>query len=116
MRDAVSTQAPDVLVVGLGPAGSRAAAVAADAGYEVIAIERRPEAGCPVQCAEFVPSMIERDVPGVRSVTQQIVARMLTFTEAGPPDETPDFCGRIIDRAAFDRMLADNAAGEGADW
>jgi len=111
----MSTEAPDVLVVGLGPAGSRAAAVAADAGYGVIAIERRSEAGCPVQCAEFVPTMIERDVPGVRTVTQQMVARMLTFTEAGPPDETPDFRGRMIDRAAFDRMLAADAARAGAE-
>lgn len=111
----MDTEAPDVLVVGLGPAGSRAAAVAADAGYGVIAIERRAEAGYPVQCAEFVPTMIERDIPGVRTVTQQMVGLMLTFTEAGKPDETPDFRGRMIDRAAFDRILAAEAAGAGAD-
>ena len=72
-------ETPDVLVVGLGPAGSRAAAAAATAGYGVIAIERRADAGSPVQCAEFVPAMIERDVPSVKTVTQQMVARMLTF-------------------------------------
>lgn len=110
----MDAEAPDVLVVGLGPAGSRAAAVAAEAGYGVVAIERRAESGCPVQCAEFVPSMIERDVPGVKTVTQQMVARMLTFTGCGAPDETPDFRGRMIDRAAFDRMLAAQAAGAGA--
>ena len=115
MKDGMANEAPDVVVVGLGPAGSRAAAVAADAGYGVVAIERRAEAGCPVQCAEFVPTMIERDVPGVRTVTRQIVARMLTFTEFGSPDETPDFRGRMIDRAAFDRMLAAEAARAGAD-
>jgi geranylgeranyl reductase family protein len=106
---------PDVVVVGLGPAGSRAAAVISDAGYGVVAIERRTEAGCPVQCAEFVPAMIERDVPGVQTVTQQTVARMLTFTESGSPHQTPDFRGRMINRAAFDRMLAAEAARAGAD-
>ena len=60
-------ETPDVLVVGLGPAGSRAAAVAATAGLSVVALERRRVAGTPVQCAEFVPAPIERDVPGVRS-------------------------------------------------
>jgi digeranylgeranylglycerophospholipid reductase len=115
MKDGMVSEAPDVVVVGLGPAGSRAAAVAAEAGYGVIAIERRAEPGCPVQCAEFVPTMIERDVPGVRTVTRQMVARMLTFAEFGSPDETPDFRGRMIDRAAFDRMLAAEAALAGAD-
>jgi geranylgeranyl reductase family protein len=115
MKDGMDNEAPDVVVVGLGPAGSRAAAVAAGAGYDVVAIERRAEAGCPVQCAEFVPTMIERDVPGARAVTRQMVTRMLTFTEFGSPDETPDFRGRMIDRAAFDRMLAAEAARAGAD-
>lgn len=115
MKVAMESEAPDVLVIGLGPAGSRAAAAAAAAGYGVIAVERRAEAGCPVQCAEFVPSMIERDVPGVKTVTQQMVARMLTFTEGGAADETPDFRGRMIDRAGFDRMLAADAVSAGAD-
>jgi digeranylgeranylglycerophospholipid reductase len=115
MKDGMVNEVPDVMVVGLGPAGSRAAAAAAAAGYGVVALERRAEAGSPVQCAEFVPTMIERDVPGVRTVTRQMVARMLTFTESGPPDETSDFRGYMIDRAAFDRMLAAEAARAGAD-
>jgi len=108
-------EAPDIVVVGLGPAGSRAAAIGAGAGLRVIAIERRQEAGCPVQCAEFVPSMLERDVPGLRTVTRQAIARMLTFAGDSPAHETPDFRGWMIDRAAFDRMLATKAADAGAD-
>ncbi|MGB9117362.1 geranylgeranyl reductase family protein [Bradyrhizobium sp.] len=107
-------ETPDVLVVGLGPAGGRAAAVAAAANLDVVAIERRSQAGSPIQCAEFVPTMIERDVPKVRCVTQQMVARMLTFVEDEKPEETPDFRGYMIDRAAFDRMLAEEAALAGA--
>lgn len=108
-------KAPEILVVGLGPAGSRAAAVAAKAGYRVVAIERRLEAGSPVQCAEFVPAMIERDVANVGAVAQQKIARMLTFMEARRCDETSDFRGWMIDRAAFDRMLAGEAANAGAE-
>jgi digeranylgeranylglycerophospholipid reductase len=82
-------EAPDIVIVGLGPAGSRAATVAAGAGCSVIAIERRLEAGCPVQCADF--------------------------TEARHCTETPDFRGWMIDRAAFDRMLAAEAGRAGAE-
>ena len=108
-------ETPDVLVVGLGPAGSRAAAIAAAAGLDVVALERRRAAGTPVQCAEFVPTPIERDVPGVRTVTEQKIARMLTFIGEKPPEESNDFHGLMIDRAAFDRMLARQAALSGAE-
>ncbi len=108
-------ETPDVVVVGLGPAGSRAAATAAAAGLSVVALERRQAAGTPVQCAEFVPSLIEHDVPGVRAVTTQKIARMLTFIGKKPPLETTVFHGLMIERAAFDRMLAQAAALDGAE-
>jgi len=108
-------ETPDVLVVGLGPAGSRAAAVAATAGLGVVALERRRAVGTPVQCAEFVPAAIERDVPGVRSVTEQKVTRMLTYIGKRQPEVTNHFDGFMIDRAAFDRMLAQEAAQNGAE-
>ena len=116
MRKPVRTETPDVLVVGLGPAGSRAAEAAARAGFSVIALEKRTQAGSPVQCAEFVPSMIERDVPAVGDVTEQMIARMLTFVEDDErASETPEFRGRMLDRGKFDRLLAANAEKAGAD-
>ena len=111
----MSIETPDVLVVGLGPAGSRAAAVAAAAGLNVIALERRKTAGSPVQCAEFVPALIEHDVPGARAVTEQKVTRMLTFVRSQQPEVTDHFHGLMIDRGAFDRMLAHEAAWDGAE-
>jgi geranylgeranyl reductase family protein len=111
----MSIETPDVLVVGLGPAGSRAAAVAVAAGLNVIALERRKTAGLPVQCAEFVPTLIERDVPAVRTVTAQKASRMLTFVGAHRPQVTDHFQGLMIDRSAFDRLLAQEAARSGAE-
>jgi digeranylgeranylglycerophospholipid reductase len=108
-------ETPDVVVVGLGPAGGRAAAVAAAAGLSVVALERRRSAGTPVQCAEFVPHPIEYEVVNVRAVTAQKVARMLTFVDGHAPDVTADFRGFMIDRAAFDLMLAQEAAQNGAE-
>jgi digeranylgeranylglycerophospholipid reductase len=114
-KETMPTETPDVVVVGLGPAGSRAASIAARAGLEVVALERRRAAGTPTQCAEFVPAPIERDVPDVYSVAEQKVARMLTFIGARAPVVTKDFRGLMIGRAAFDRMLAQQAAINGAE-
>ena len=44
----------DVLVVGLGPAGSCASARASQHKLSVLAIDRRRRPGEPIQCAEFV--------------------------------------------------------------
>lgn len=109
----MSVEAADVLVVGLGPAGSCAAAAAA-AGARVIAIEARAEPGTPVQCAEFIPALLDQELPGLGAVTAQAIARMLSFVETASPDETAAFPGRMIDRAAFDRRLAERAAAAGA--
>lgn len=105
---------PEILVVGLGPAGSRAAAVAAKAGLAVLAIDRRPRAGVPVQCAEFVPMMMASDVEGVSAATTQFIRRMLTIVDHEEPQESPGFVGRMLDRARFDQSLTQQAASEGA--
>jgi geranylgeranyl reductase family protein len=111
----VASETADVVVVGLGPAGARAAEAAARAGLRVVALERRGRAGSPVQCAEFVPALLQQEVQGLGRVTAQPVARMLTFVEDAAADETPQFPGCMIDRAAFDGQLALAAARAGAD-
>ena len=110
----------DVLVVGLGPAGATAAAAAARAGRRVLAIDRKRQAGLPVQCAEFVPAMIgpllEADqTTAVRSSWCQGVRAMHTFVEDDAPHLKDQFPGHMIDRAAFDAALVAVAAAEGVD-
>jgi geranylgeranyl reductase family protein len=106
---------PDILVVGLGPAGSRAAAAAAAAGPSVLAVDRRRAAGHPVQCAEFVPAMIGPELGSLESAVRQHIRAMATFVEDRPPDIRDDFPGHMIDRAAFDRGLVEAARRAGAD-
>jgi len=101
----------DVLVIGLGPAGASAAAEAARRGCKVVALDRKREAGLPVQCAELVPALLDVEAGAVR----QRVASMVTFVEDDAPDLKPDFPGRMLDRAAFDRSLVDEAARAGGD-
>ncbi len=109
----------DVLVAGLGPAGSRAAAVAALAGHSVLAIDRKRRAGDPVQCAEFIPDMLTQELVDLDRVTRQRIGRMATFVEgaveAGVAHIAPDFPGRMIDRRRFDANLVECAEAAGAE-
>ncbi len=106
---------PDLLVVGLGPAGAMAATAAARAGLDVVAIERKQRGGQPVQCAEFVPNMVARDFGDLDPVAAQPVVRMLSFVEHAPADIKENFPGAMIDRALFDTILAERAEAAGAD-
>src|SRR5581483_1198009 len=103
-----------VLVLGLGPAGASAATEAARRGCRVVALERKHEAGHPVQCAEFVPAMLGMDVPDLAASVRQNIRAMMTFVEAAPPDVQEQFPGRMLDRAAFDAALVDDAIRAGA--
>lgn len=105
---------PDVLVVGLGPAGASAAAAAAAGGCRVLALERRHEFGAPVQCAEFVSAMLSLEELRAEALTEQPIRRMLTQVEQSAPESLEDFRGRIISRAAFDAALVRSAERAGA--
>ncbi len=105
----------DVLVVGLGPAGSAAAAAAAERSLRVVAFDRRERAGVPVQCAEFVPAMVAQEVDDIERVSLQPIRAMATFVENESPDVTSCFRGRMIDRRAFDAALVAKAKAAGAD-
>ena len=111
----MSVLTADVLVVGLGPAGSCAAAAAAAQGLRVVALDRRRRVGDPVQCAEFVPAMIGQEVADIARVSRQPIRAMVTFVESEDPDITACFRGRMIDRRAFDAVLAAKAQEAGAD-
>jgi len=114
-KQALITRAVDVLVVGLGPAGSRAAAEAAGAGRSVLAIDRRKRAGHPVQCAEYVPAMLGQELGSLAPLTRQRIGTMITFVEDDAPDLTGNFPGLMIERAEFDRTLVARATATGAE-
>lgn len=101
----------DVLVVGLGPAGSSAAAAAARAGCSVIALERKKVVGVPVQCAEFIPLPAARYARAESRV--QPIAGMATFLPSGELERRA-FGGLMIRRDRFDQALARSAEEAGA--
>ena len=105
----------DVLVIGLGPAGATAAAAAAGGGRLVMAVDRRAEAGVPVQCAEFVPSLVGLQVADLTASIRQAIEGMVTYVEKEPAELTPDFRGVMISRAEFDRDLVRRAEAAGVE-
>jgi geranylgeranyl reductase family protein len=104
----------DVVCIGLGPAGSRAAAAAAARGCRVVAVDRRREPGRPVQCAEFVPVLLGIEVAGLARSVEQHIRAMATFVENDAPDITEPFPGQMLDRARFDAALVEEAERAGA--
>jgi digeranylgeranylglycerophospholipid reductase len=102
----------DALVIGLGPGGAAAAAAAARAGLAVVAIDRRAEIGIPVQCAEFIPLPLGRHARDAGVLVQRILG-MTSALPSGARHRT-DFPGLMIDRARFDRALAEAAQAAGA--
>lgn len=110
----MNMQRADVVVVGLGPAGACAAAAAAREGLVVIGVDRRHEAGVPVQCAEFVPALTGIEVAALAPSIRQSIASMMTYVEDDAPDTTRPFPGQMLDRASFDASLVREALAAGA--
>jgi geranylgeranyl reductase family protein len=102
----------DVVVVGAGPAGSRAAAEAAAAGARVLLLERKRRVGALPHCAEFVPRALalEEEVPARARV--QAVSGM--ESRLGGRARFMAFPGWVLDRQVFDHGLALAAASAGA--
>ena len=110
----MSFERVDVAVVGLGPAGARAAHAAAAGGCSVLALDRRRECGVPVQCAELVPGLIGQDGAAIERAVSQSISSMRTRIEDGPMDRAAPFPGHIIDRRRFDAEQVAAAGAQGA--
>jgi len=109
----------DVVVVGAGPAGSITAKTAAERGLDVLLIERNPEIGVPVKCAEGVSKEIERFV----DIDHRWICAGIRGTITYGPDGTKvilsvegaEEVGYVLERKIFDKHLAQEAARAGAE-
>ncbi|MCK4717521.1 MAG: NAD(P)/FAD-dependent oxidoreductase, partial [Thermoplasmata archaeon] len=112
----------DVLVVGAGPAGSITAKYAAMGGANVLMIEKRPEIGVPVRCAEGIAKRWIGDV-GIKLDRKWIACEVEGARIISPNGS--EFCinerlagnevGTVLDRHIFDKTLAQDAANAGTD-
>jgi electron-transferring-flavoprotein dehydrogenase len=110
----------DFVVVGVGPAGARFARRAADAGYDVLALEKGT-VGTPLACSGHVSTDIWDYVPE-RAHADLLQNRVYgaNFRLGGPGSRRYPFyksteVSNVIDRVELDRTLADAARAAGAD-
>jgi electron-transferring-flavoprotein dehydrogenase len=110
----------DFVVVGVGPAGARFARRAAEAGYDVLALEKGT-VGEPLACSGHVSTDIWEYVPdGAKPELLQNRVRGANFHVGGPDSRAYPFYRRdeisnVVDRVELDRTLATAASDAGAD-
>jgi len=110
----------DFVVVGVGPAGARLARRAADAGYDVLALEKGT-VGTPLACSGHVSTDIWAYVPeDAEADLLQNRVYGANFRLGGPASQAYPFyksteVSNVIDRVELDRTLADAAREAGAD-
>lgn len=108
----------DLIVVGAGPGGSMAAKTAAEAGLEVLMIEKRQEIGTPVRCAEGVGT---KELARYVTLDDRWIACEIEAAKIYAPNgshlkiASASKSGCILERKIFDRVLAQNAVRAGAD-
>jgi digeranylgeranylglycerophospholipid reductase len=107
----------DVIVIGAGPAGLSAARALATDGRSVLVLEEHEQVGQPVHCTGLLglDAFRELDLP---THTIRTVLRSARFRGAGGRAVAVDAQGvaaAVVDRAAFDRSLAQRAVDAGAD-
>lgn len=107
----------DIVVVGAGPAGCTAARKAAEAGLDVLLIEKRHEIGAPLRCAEAIGERLS--APYIQPDEKWIDARITSYAVVNrvgervtvPPAEPT----LVVNRKVFDVQLALMAARAGAE-
>ncbi len=103
----------DVAVIGGGPAGSTAAKELAEAGHQVLLLDRD---GRIKPCGGAIPPILLREfgVPESQLETKVTGARMVAPSDKSVDMDIGGFVG-MVDRATFDPWLRDRASAAGAD-
>jgi len=104
----------DIIVVGAGPAGSSAASEASKGGAKVLVVEKKKIIGEPVQCAEFIPKLLFKEIILTTQSIAQEVTKMKVYFPDGECFEAHS-PGYILNRNIFDKELAIAAEKNGVD-
>jgi digeranylgeranylglycerophospholipid reductase len=106
----------DCIVVGAGPAGSMAGKVLAENGVNVLVLEKHPEIGSPLSCAEAISfSGLNSFVPINPEWISTQINKILVVSPSGMKIKAhhPN-AGFVLNRKVFDKKLAEKAAFSGA--
>jgi len=104
--------------VGAGPSGSYIAGKLSALGHKVLVLEEHPTIGLPVCCTGIIGKECVDHFPVPRSVILKAVNSATIFSPSGKgiriEKDSPQ--AYIINRTAFDQVLANQAQGEGAEY
>ncbi len=108
----------DAIVVGGGPTGSRVAYKLSENGHRVMVVERKQRVGDSVCCT----GIIGQECVNAFAIRDSVILRQANSASLFSPGGTrlslrrnkPQAC--ILDRAAFDRFMAEQAQGMGVDY
>jgi len=106
----------DCIVVGAGPSGSMAGKVLAENGVDVLVLEKHPEIGSPLSCAEAISfSGLTNFVPINPEWISTPINKILVVSPSGMKIKLhhPN-AGFVLNRKVFDKKLAEKAAFSGA--
>lgn len=117
----------EIIIVGAGPAGLRAAIAAAQHGVSVLAFDKKTTIGDPVKCGEFLPSKEEMAnlLPGARDLADlfEILGDSVSnkcdtvrmYSPRGKCWEFP-FNAYVLNRVTFEQRLAAEARQLGVEF
>lgn len=107
----------DVVVVGGGPAGCVAAEELGRCGLRVMVVEEHPTVGEPVDCSGVIGTEAFESLDLPRDVILGEVRELVLVSPSGLTlrYDPPKPLAYVVDRAAFDRRLAERAQAAGAE-
>ncbi len=106
----------DIVVIGGGPAGATAARFAAEAGANVLLMEKKPIVGVPQSCGEAVSHYgLTQVIPKIQQnwIAAPIVGALLISPRGNETRVRHSKAGYVLERRVFDRDLFLNAAKAG---
>ena len=109
-----------VTVIGAGPAGSVAARKIQERGWKTVLIEEHPIVGKPVNCTGIISASGVRELGLVKEAGEVLMNKVKGAQIFSPNHEMievkrPETVAYIVDRGAFDRVLAREAVESGVE-
>ena len=109
----------DVIVIGGGPTGSTFARIVAQAGMNVLVVDKRKEIGYPVRCGEGLGAreVIREGLDLPRNVysTPIVGAKVIAPNGKSIVWKDEETRGWVLERKVFDKWLAELAIAKGAE-
>jgi geranylgeranyl reductase family protein len=107
----------DVVVIGAGPAGLMASRALAAHGHDVVVLEEHDGIGVPVHCTGLLGVEAFRELELSRNaiLSTANAARFVSADGTSVCIDSDRVSAAIVDRAVFDRTLADESRSAGAE-